>query len=375
MALVSFSPSWLPNIQQYGTTATPSFTGIAVTTSVGQLATILRVPKAGSLDKFEFLNGTPCTVPSNGLRCSFQSVSFVTGDPSGTEDQFRVVTATVATNTWCVPGILTDDGTDSGNRRVVSRGDIVCCVVKFESLNAGDSVQVFSVPDVTVGAAGLSHFPYLDWFFGASWNKTRDTIPVALKYMDGTYAFTGGQVSVFSAATGRPYNTSTQRGIRFTVPAPIGIGAAWVRISATGNWSLVLYDASDGVLAQVDNDSDVDTNVSSPGGHFVWFSSDIALAANTVYRLVASPTSATNIITYDFTVNTNAILGALETGTTWYGTSRPAGGSWTDVDTNVAIMGVLVTQVDDGTSTGGSTVVKPPQRTVIRGSRPIRSLY
>ena len=361
MALTSFSPCWLPQIQMVSSTGTPTYSGIPVTTSAGTASAIFRVPRTGTLDKFEFMLGTPLTVPSNGVRCAFKQIDLTTGDP-GSEVAFRVVTdSTVSTNTWCVPGVLTDDGTDSGIKWTVTRGDILCCNVSFQSFNTGDTMQALTKEDQSATVSGLTHFPYQDQSVGGTWTKRREPIAVALKYNDGTYAFTGGQVSVGTVTTVRLYNTGTainQRGIRFTVPAPIGVGGAWVRVSGVGDWTLVLYDQNTAVLASVANDKDVDTSGSSPGGHFVWISSDIALSANTVYRLIASPTSATSFTTYDVSVSSNAILGALETGITWYHTERSAGTTtWTDDTARVDLMGLLVTQVDDGAGGTGTPYI------------------
>src|SRR5262245_35066085 len=193
MTMVAVGPYFLPDPIRTNSN------GLAFVTTNGLIdaaaekdAFIFEAPKAGTLDMFEFSLGAVTQAPTNGLKCSFQDVSGSTGDPDGVIDQFRTVTGGLSAGAWVAPGLITSDGTDTGTKRAVAKGDLLACVIEFASFSAGDSL---SLNTITASRDSINQRPYPD-YFTAAWAKFASAIPVmALKYSDGTYAHVPGLVA------------------------------------------------------------------------------------------------------------------------------------------------------------------------------------
>lgn len=335
---------WIPRPQNNGG-ADPAFDLRRIDAAAEKAAFVFRVPRTGTLDKFEF-NASIGNNPDNGLRCSFQDLD-ASGDPDGGQDQFRDLTGALSTG-WQTPGLLTDDGTDSGVKRSVTAGQYLACVVEFVSFVASDQVDVRTNNNIADAPLGQ----YADQFTTV-WTKSATDQPIlALKYNDGTYAYIGDSIYPAAAFNAASFNVSAspdERGLRFMVAHTMRVGGVWFRGNYAGAGTITLYDAVDAVLEAVSLDP-VNRGQTGNSNSFVRFSQKITLTPGVVYRLTLKPTGATAVVLLDFDAPSNAHLNAAEGGLEWYYTHRTDAGSWTNTDTKRPWMGLLVTDIQDGTA-------------------------
>lgn len=347
-------PSWMD------TASIPAFLATAAMNTAARFeAAVFQVPKSGTLDQFEWRQGANTNAPDNGFRFSFQDVTTL-GAPDNTEDQFALVT-TVGTGVWLVPNnVMTNDGTPGGVKRVVTKGDWLACVMRFESFVAGDSI---TMTGVGCGGSNFSQIaPALAYMLttsnsGTAWSKSNVLgLPaLALKYDDGTYAVLEWPfIPALNLNTLTFNNGSTpdERGLLFQVPFPCRLSGAWVRIDVDNPVDIVLYNAADTIIAsaslvagrRVQNNS-LNTRVN--------FVTPVTLTPNVNYRLTVLPTSASSVIIYDFDTATSAIRESIDGGATWMSTQRTNAGAWTNVNTNRPFMGIILDGFDDA-AIGGS---------------------
>ncbi len=355
--------AWLPTPPPLPTPPAIGTTTLSV--SGAKVAWIFQAPKAGTLDKVEFLMSA-FTQATNGLRVSFQDRSLTNGAPDGTQDQYRDVTTGMAANTWIAPGLMTADGTDGGAKRTVTKGEKLCAVVEFVSFAASDSVGIGRVTgDASQPFAG---FPYTLIHNGSSWQKTSTAhFILALKYDDGTYAMLGpsyfpisalGATTAFSNAT-----TVKQQGVRFKVPTPVTVDGFWIFAELDGDVEFVLYDSDDATaLETLAHDKDERADASTCG-HFFRFATERVLSADTFYRLVVKPSSTTTCTLYyvDFT-STSVMAGSPGFGADAYYTqcelATPTGtGDWADTTTRRPWVAIGISGTDAGGSSSVTNVV------------------
>ena len=324
-----------------------------------RIAFIFRVPKTGTLDKFEWHSSDSTLNAASVLRLSFQNVDLATGFPDATQDQFRDQ-STLTSFGWNAPGLMTSDGTDTGTKRSVTVDDLLAAVIEFQTFTAADSVRwrKMVTPYSFQGIFGA--FPYPASFFASVWATVAETMPfMALKYSDGTYAQLNDWVlpagtgsTVINTTTFNNGSTPDERGLFFQLPAPVKVGGAWWRADLDGNADYVLYD-SDGTTVLASSSLDLNVRGAAKAGNFFIRHTPISLTASTNYRAVIKPTSVTNLSTYDFDVNAAALLDAVAGGQNWHYTSRTDAGAWTQVTTKRPFMGLLVTAIDDGAGASG----------------------
>lgn len=357
MALVTVPGGlWIP--QRWGSgVAAFAFTNQLIDASGEKVGYIFRVPKTGTLDKFEFRAGTVTVNAASQIRCSFQDPSVTTGDPDEVQDQFRdIAGSAMVANGWNVPGLITSDGTDTGVKRSVTQGDLLAAVIEYQTFTAGDTIQV-SAADIGSQTEHLIDDCYVDLKSGAgpSWAKSTGAAPnLGLKYNDGSYAFIGGADAMSELNTNTYNNGSTpdERALRFSLPVPFRLGGCWVRLDLDAVADIVLYD-SDGTTALATVSLDPDIRQSAAGrNRLVRFASDISLLKDTVYRLSVKPTSVTNISMYDKVVNGAAIMDAYEGGQNFHWSQRTDAGAWTQTTTKRPGIGLFVTALDDGAAAG-----------------------
>lgn len=334
-----------------------SFTNEIIDASGEMVAYIIRVPKTGTLNKFEFRVGTATIqLPANGLKCSFQSVDLSTGFPSGTADQYRTLMG-IAGDSWMTPGLMTSDGTDGGGKRSVVRGELLACVIEFASFTVLDSVNISEINLTTNMISGNPPYAAL---FTSAWAKRRMGPIVALQYDDETYTPIVGDALPISAMASTSFNSSSspdEVGLSFTVPAPMLISGAWFIADLDGNVDVTLYDIYGGqALTSISLDKDVrsGTGVLHNIAHFP---RDVRLEANNPYRIAIKPTTATNIALHYFDTASESLMDAVPGGRTWIYTFQTDGGGFTDFIPGPHLrrpwMGLMFSGVDHDIS-GGS---------------------
>lgn len=352
---------FLPHMFPVG--AVPSFSALTLAASTDKVAVVFRVPRTGTLDKFEWMAGAVSINSGSAVRCSFQDPSTANGDPDGTQDQFRDMAGTAVTaNTWMVPGLITSDGTDGGSKRSVTRGDRLCAVLEYQTFTAADSVAVNTISSFPT----IVGFPYPDRQTGGTWTKSSNYPVIALKYNDGTYEYIAANVWPVEGSTAFPAlslntgSTPDEAGNIFQLPFPCRATGAWVMTNpgaAGRDFDLVLYDSDGSTPLQTTSvDTDVLRTATAPSTVLMHFPTTSALSANTNYRIVFKPTTASNTSTYECVVNAAAIMAALPGGSNWHKTTRSDAGAWTQDTTNRVMIGLLLDGFDDAAAGSGGGI-------------------
>lgn len=285
---------------------------------------ICRCPRAGTLDRFDFLVGVVTNSPDNGLRASFQGVNPADGQNDGTilgaTNNAAVTYPHTVTTGW--------KSTNFGETVTVTRGQLIACVIDIPSFTAGDSVTITHYP------SGTSHlFPYGISAAG----KTGATIPiVALHYTDG-YAFLTPFVSGFDTVVGTAFNVATsgadEWGLAFQVPWPCTLDAiaATLLVTAGADFEVIVYDSADVALATLTSDGDVAGSNAAAGLFVLVLPTAVTLVANATYRVTVRPTTTNAVSLYYATFQSAALMSTMEGGDNFYMTSRlNQAAPWTD---------------------------------------------
>jgi hypothetical protein len=341
---------WLGRTPIFSAAAPSSGSPFALSASAQVQGVVLQVPKTGTLDKFEFMMSAVANNPINGIRLSFRDIA-ADGFPDATNDQFRdIPTGSIAAGTWMVPGLMTDDGTDTGVKRSVTKGDWLGCLVGFVSFVGGNSVTTAGIA-TTVGRDNNSYFVNDN----VGWNKNSFATlqwQMGLKYDDGTYANISPELLPIVLLISNAFasnSTPDEYALRFQVPVECELSAVMLRMTANNFFDLVLYDAGDNVVFTVTHDPDF----SIGGGNLVIVVPDTILTANSTYRLAVKPTTTSSITLYSTTVNVNANFGAFPGGIEFYRSTRTDGGAWTDSNITRPWMNLFFNGIDGGSSGGG----------------------
>lgn len=362
MALYSIIGGMLiPSLPPF-TSAEPGFSALTMDASTEKVAFVVYIPKSGTLDKFEFKCGIVSLNSASKIKVSFQGLSGFL--PDGTADEYRIIDATdFSSNAWIIPGLMTSDGTDTGTKRSVTRGDRVACVIEYDTFTAGDSL-VIRTTQIEDNAALR---PCVGYFYnGSAWSSPADNgAIVAILYDDGTYPnLLAGVMPLYTLdVVSFDVNTTPDEvGVAFSLPAPVRIGGVVFRMKLAGACDIVLYDDQSNVLRTVSMVQDTlkatssyqliifPTTVDDQG---VSRSGDIFLGANVVYRCAIKPTTTTNVEASYFETDTVAIMNAMPMGANMYYTERTDGGTWSDLPEFRIWFGLFVTAIDHDTS-GGS---------------------
>ena len=356
MAITKIGPFWCPAPPVFPNSA-PALAGLLTQNAAArEIAYMLRIPKTGTLDHFEFYSSVSNAV-DNGMHVSFRAIDPATNKPSTTIDQFRILTMGSVTTAWFTTGIISDDGTDTGVKRSVTVGDNMCVVIKFNSFVAGDLITPQGITSSTSGTPNtLLNFISTTLDTEATWGASIQTIPcMALAYSDGTYAYFGDIVPAAGVATDT-YNTGSnpdEIGLRFQFPVDTEVNGAWLHADLDGDYTVCLYNAADGLVASFTS-SAIERSLATAGNAFCPFV-PVTIPANTTYRLTLLPTTATNVVFYNFTVNNNALLANFPGGITWYYTYRQNAGAFSDTNTKRPWMGLQVSGVDVSAGGGGAS--------------------
>jgi len=318
------------------------------------------VPKTGTLSKVGFVLGTVTQAPTNGLRVSFQDRDVTTGDPDGTQDQYRDVTSGLSTGAWIETGILTSNGTDGGTKRSVTAGDYIFVVIEFTSFNASDSLNIGA------GLGGFTRGSFLHSScvdaFTAAWAKSVSyQVNVYLEYDDGTTVHVPGVYPTLTAQTTLGISTATNPDIVALIVTPTfscrAVGA-WV-FGAHGSddqITLKLYDTNGstvlGTTATFDEDWGTESGVAGMVGFFT--GGGVTLAAGSTYRVAVVPSSGTFTLSYAVQdTNKAKVWDAWELGQMAHWSQQTDAGAWTENTLRRPFLGLILDQLDDGAGGGG----------------------
>jgi len=319
-------------------------TGTAPTTAAG--ATI---DAAGEYDGAVFCAPFDMTISHVGWR-----VNTVSGSPT-CDVRIETVAATGlpsgtlwATNTNVVTGVMTaawrlDALTASAS---ITKGQLFA--VKFLH-NTGTSFTIRLLSSYGISVAGL---PY----------RISNTGTPAKASMNGiNCCFGSSSTTFYSLFQAIPVTTinnnifnnlgSAARGNRFQVPFKCRVaGLAWIAGTSVGDFNAVLYDDSGNELSSSSTAFDGDYKNAAAGAQVrAYFDNPVTLSPGAWYRMALEPSSATNINQTVFGLSSADYRTAMPGGTNFHYATR-AGGTWTDTTTSVALMDLLIDQLDDGVS-------------------------
>lgn len=330
-----------------------------------RLGVILQAPKSGNIAKVAFSTATVTTGATVDVRV--ETVDATDGNPSDT---------LWGTNTNAA---LVVDGADDNVIKVatltavaaVTIGDQLAIVI----VNPTASFGSMQIRNTTTQGGGRPINCYYSNFTGGSWTKGVTTGPllIGLEYDDGSYVPIEGirpPVSGSGGLTSTGLSTATTpdvMGLRFQFPFAVRVRGAWVIADCDGNTNLNLVTTAyhqvnqTGILATSTLDKDI-RQLDHFGMYQVTFPSRPELAADTNYRLIVEPTTASTTSMYDSATLSLAMLGAFHGGANFHLTTAkdPTGdGSWTNFNSGtfrVPYMGLFIDGIDTNPGGGGGGV-------------------
>lgn len=362
---MEFPPIVSGNVKFYNTGLTAGMSN-AMTFDAGTDAIALvghAVPKTGTLTAIRFRTGTVSTAGAT-FRASVQTVS-AAGIPSGTlytaNAEGTVVVNTTDDSAWMTVSI------NGGTGVTVTRGGRVCTVIDVSSgtpntviVQSGSTLTMAlgNVPKVMTNTTGSYALSTGSLALGAVWEYDD-----GMAYVYGLNAAHGGA----AAAVGN----GAERALRFQVPAPVrvmGIGAYLQNAAAGADFRVRIYDSTPTLLtgAEIDASADVDGDIfpSTTGDGYCEFrfASSISLAANTTYYASIYQRTANNLSVGEVQVASADYLAAMPGGAQCYMGTRSGGtGTFTDDQTKVPMIYLLIDGIDDGAG-GGTVIAGTPMR-------------
>lgn len=363
--------AWMPlpvNIQaSTGTTNNDLLLDESLTS---RIAFTFFAPVSGTLETFEFFMGGTFD-PDTTLLVSFQSLD--SDDlPDASYDAFRVIRLGDYGGTWINPGLITSDGTDTGAKRTVTRGERLACVIEFDSGTFGDLI---TFPSLAINDDTARRSVGGALVYDSSWHRHKVVGCAALKYQEfpSTAGALAGQEYVYmpellplNTIAGTPLNTGTtpdEVGLEFAFPAPVRVGGASFCLSTTVDgveFDCVLYDQASNVLDTVP--MKMHTDLFPANGYSYWtarFSQDFFVPANEQYKVTVKPSSASSVklleLSFADSVILSDVFGYRDTGNNehlWIHVERTNGGEWTQ-STLLPLISLNITGVD--MQTGGAT--------------------
>jgi hypothetical protein len=341
----------LPNLMEYpsGLMGTSGLTLNSTTMdAAGEgAAWVFPSPKAGTITKVYVMTGTVTAAEALDVRVETIDAS---GNPTGTlwaaNTNGQIATPAANTGYWVT---LTAAAT-------VAAGEFVCIAVRWVSFTAGNLTirHNYNALGPFVGRG----VPYALANTG-SWAKSSSPPLFAVEYGDGSRPHVGGfpTNSTTISQTVNTGSTPDEVGAYFSVPFPCKVKGVALKITpVTGHtYAVKLYD-TDGtsVLASKTGiDSDIST-LTGGSPHMVLFTAEATLTAGGLYRVTFLPETATNQTWFRASVDAAATLESWPGGASFYKTSRSDAGAWTEDQTQIPQMALLLSALDDGAGGGGT---------------------
>ena len=271
------------------------------------------------------------------------------GTPSGTlwATNTNIVSGTLVATTWTLHALTASASIAAGQlfaiKILVSSLGTLFVVTNTSNMN-GTNVQ--------------SNLPYhVTNTSGAAVKSRIVNVCKSLALGSSTTSFYSlPQMAPATAVTVSAFNNtnSAARGLRFQVPVKcrcVGI-RTWASTSV-GDFNIVLYNDAGTELSSSSTTLDGDHTAAVANAYIAaFFDSPVTLDANTWYRAVVEPSSATNTTLAFITLPGADYRSAWPHGTNAHYTTR-ASGSWTDSATDqLPVIELLLDQFDDGTGTG-----------------------
>lgn len=363
---ISGIPLLYPGALLAGNNSWGTFNALTMDAEGEMVAFRFPAPKSGTINRVGFRFGTVTQAPTEGLTVSFQAGDG-TGLPDGTPTHSRLVEAgSIVANTWVSTGLITDDGTDTGSKKTVTRGESLYAVIEFAAFALSDALQIAHQHNAFYSHLRTSVYALL---FTSSWAKQAGPVGLvfAVEYEDDGWVPIAGCVPTESNSSIAMSSASNpnERGMKFTLPGGLRVNGFIVHKTAagtTGTFQLFLYDGSDNVLAST-NDQDPDEFSAAGNAGFGWYPfenvAQVELNANTTYRVAIKATGAGNIALNGVQPDAFEHRSAMPWGTDAVQTVR-GGGAWTD-DSTTGIqyfIGLTIDGISSNSGGSGTTIIR-----------------
>lgn len=353
MALVSIPPLFWPGML----TGLNSYTALTAATfdaATDKYAFVFQCPKAGTLDRMEWLIGAITTWPTGGVSVGWQNLTETATPsvPSGAMTHSVNVTVSPGAG-WWNPGSFVTGGS---SKRTVSRGEVLACVVEVTS--GTTSFTLMQIDDVAT-ALTLGQFPYRLFNSTGSYAYSQDYPTVALFY-DGESNPTPIHPIVLpvSAMATRTVSSANPKyaGLYWTAPVACKVSGMWIRadIDAITKFAMIADNAGTPLASATwDNDR---RGQNANGFQAIWFDTEVTVAAGDVRRfIIDNNASATTAIVAYWTLPGAGYRAAWPHGIGASWTQSNDGTTWSQTTTEMPLCGPIITALDDGVSSGGST--------------------
>ena len=350
--------AWVPRDLFFDAAPAMTFLG-TLSASGGKSSFLFQAPKAGNIRKLVWGTRQVTTGTTLDVRLETVDTSVTPSVPSGTlfgtnTNGSQVVNSSDDNVVFATT--LTADAT-------VTRG----AQMAFVLANSGSgNMQVPACLSYTTRA---SAYPYGATYNGTTWTATIAAYGpmLAVEYDDGSYYPIAGMIPPTTGITTTTINTGTTpdvAGLRFQLAFPARVNGCWWALSGGGDYKVMLVSsaynqgAGTGILASATFDKD--TRASTPYTYYFSFDSQVSLSANTAYRLLIEPQTATSVSIYSMALQSLAQMDAWEGGQNFCLTTAkdPTGdGSWTNSNSGtfaVPFCGLWLDGFDDATG-GGAT--------------------
>lgn len=348
MALTNVPRFRIPAAIPSSTGATTQFSSHVIDAVGEKHGSILRAPAAGTITKVAFRSGSHTTNGAADVRLE----QVTTGLPSGTllgtnSNGSQTINAA---NTWWTTTLTTGP--------TVAKGDLLAVVIEVAAASALNT-NISSIQ----GGYFTALYPHIA-HYTASWSKVQNSPVCALVYSGDVYHYTDG-VYPFSAFSAPQYGSSStpdEKGNRITLPYTARATGVFATIDGDAAFDIVLYD-TDGTTALATISHNSDTRATTTAGTYYWpLPSAVTLNASSTYRIVAKPTTTTQIALAEFSVASSTIMtSAIPAGAECYFTSRTdaaATNPWAgDTTTTQASIGLEFDQIDISASGGGGPLI------------------
>jgi hypothetical protein len=294
-----------------------------------------------------FRAGTATGSPTIEVRIETVDAS---GLPSGTlwATNTNGTTGTITSNTDVLQALTASAS--------ITKGQVFCVMMKYAS---GTSQIIQHTNNCVVGSP--SSLPYQVINTGTPTKSTlsAQSANIALGSSSTTFYYVPGAMPISASAAGTFNNTnSAKRGLRFVIPMNCrAVGLRNFQNTSVGDFNAVLYNDAGTELSSSSTAYDGDHNSAANNGvGYYYFDNPVTLTAGTAYRIAIEPSSATNANVWTLTLpSSNYFTATPARSTAVYASFATA--TWTDSTTQLPVMDLLIDQVDDGSGSGGTTVV------------------
>lgn len=344
-----FYPKWDPTI--YNMNNSTGFFAMSATTDY--LAFVFTVPKTGTLNTVHLMQAEQTDIQD--LHISFQNLDS-NNDPDGTVDQFRVFTPQGADlNNHVSVGLITDDGTDGGVKRVVTQGDKIAVVIRFDS--TGGDIDIVRGPSKDSIKDETAPYSLFSLDSGATWIPRVTWLNMMLEYETLGIVHIPDTLPIKDRNIVNMANTSTPNevGFKFQVPFPCNVVGVTASGGGVGLEAVGIENAGGtpvAVAASAFYEADSDANVMRS---FYFEEPEVTLNKDTDYYITWKPTSSTLRTTYSWSIEDAAARAGLPWGITSSYNTRKDGGAWTEDTAITMMMSLIISAVDDGAGGGGGS--------------------